>query len=273
MIDMGETIMLPTIFLAAVCGLLGLAVGSFLNVVIYRVPLGRSIVRPPSACPSCGAGIRPMHNIPVLGWLLLRGRCATCRAPISARYPLVEAGTGVAFAAVAATTSRPWLLVVLLYLTAVGIALAMIDLDTHRLPDAVVLPSYAVVLALLGGATLASGTWSALARALLGGLVSYAVLALIRFGWPGGMGGGDVKLAGLLGLVTGWLGWSALVVGLAAAFVVGAAVGSALMVMGRAGRGTAIPFGPFLLVGAFLGIYAGRPLADAYLGLLVPGAT
>ncbi len=137
-----------TAFLIVFTGLLGLLIGSFLNVVAYRVPRGESLVTPASHCPSCEHPIRPWHNVPVLGWLLLRGRCADCGTRISPRYPLVELGTGVAFAAVAARLLQLDLgsaVPAYLYFTAVGIALALIDLDCRRLPNALVLPSYPVL--------------------------------------------------------------------------------------------------------------------------------
>ena len=263
----------PTIVVAIGCGLLGLAIGSFLNVVIYRVPRGESLLRPPSHCPHCDQPIRARHNVPVLGWLMLRGRCADCSAPISVRYPLVEAATGVSFAVLGATFAGSWVLVALLYLAAVGIALAMIDIDTHRLPDVIVLPSCVVVLALLAGDSVATGTWDALIRAVLAAAVSWAFFRGIRLAWPGGMGGGDVKLAVLLGLMTGWLGWGVLAIGVFGGFLLGAVVGVALMSAGRAGRRTALPFGPFLIVGAFFSVFAGAPLATAYLNLITGGAS
>src|SRR5580698_9168633 len=131
--------------LIGLCAVLGLAVGSFLNVVIYRVPRGESIVRPRSSCPSCGAPIRERDNIPVVSWLVLRGRCRDCQAPISARYPLVEFSTGVLFGLTAWHFGADWALPAYLYLAAIGVALAMIDLDVHRLPNKIVLPSYAAV--------------------------------------------------------------------------------------------------------------------------------
>src|SRR3954468_24551623 len=130
---------MPQPVLLCVVGLLGLAVGSFLNVVIHRVPRGESLVRPGSHCPRCDAAVRSRHNVPVLGWLLLRGRCADCATPISVRYPLVEAGTAALFVAVAAKFGFSWALAPYLYLAAVAVALALIDLDVMRLPNAIVL--------------------------------------------------------------------------------------------------------------------------------------
>jgi leader peptidase (prepilin peptidase)/N-methyltransferase len=149
-------------------GVLGLLVGSFLNVVIYRVPRGESLLRPGSHCPQCDAAVRPWHNVPVLGWLLLRGRCADCRAPIGIRYPLVEVATALLFVAVTARFGATAALPAYLYLAAVGVALTMIDLDVLRLPDAIVLPSYAVGVVLLGAAAATTGDWPAALRALAG---------------------------------------------------------------------------------------------------------
>jgi leader peptidase (prepilin peptidase) / N-methyltransferase len=250
-------------------GLLGLAVGSFLNVVIHRVPRGQSLIRPGSQCPHCGAAVRNRHNIPVLGWLLLRGRCADCRAPISARYPLVEAGTAALFVAVAARFGWSWELPAYLYLAAVAIALALIDLDVKRLPDTIVLPSYSVALLLLAPAMIAERSWSAGARGLIAAVVLYlAFLVISRFG----MGGGDVKLAALLGLYLGWLGWSSVAVGMFAGFLLGGIVGAALMLTRAATRKTRIPYGPFMLAGAFLAVFAAAPIAHWYSSLLVPSA-
>ncbi|BCJ52038.1 prepilin peptidase [Actinoplanes sp. NBRC 14428] len=255
--------------LLGIAGLLGLAVGSFLNVVIHRVPRGESLVRPGSHCPRCGTEVRHRHNVPVLGWLLLRGRCADCKAPISARYPLVEAGTGALFVAVAAKFGWSWELPAYLYLAAIAIALAAIDLDVLRLPDRIVLPSYAVALALLTPATVAGQKWDAALRGFLAAGALYAfyyLLALV----PGGMGGGDVKLAPLLGFYLGWLNWSSVTVGAFAAFLIGGAVAFGLMLLRRAGRGSRIPFGPAMLAGALLAVFAAVPVADWYVTLFVP---
>src|SRR5690554_4155885 len=184
-----------TLALGALFGVLGLLIGSFLNVVVHRVPLGRSLVRPGSACPACGAAVRPRDNIPVLSWLVLRGRCRDCRAPISARYPLVEAGTALAFAGVFALTvlgDRPWALPAFAYLAAVSIALTLIDLDVRRLPDAIVLPSYPVMAALLTLASWQGGDWPALLRAAIGGVALFVFYFVVMIVKPGGMGFGDV---------------------------------------------------------------------------------
>lgn len=251
--------------------ILGLLIGSFVNVVIYRVPRGESIVSPGSHCPSCGRPIRSLHNIPVLSWLLLRARCADCRAPISARYPAVELGTGVAFALLTwwaaarheLASAPAWC-----YLAAVGIALALIDIDTRRLPNVIVAPSYAVLAALLVVAAIVDDHPGNLVRALLGMLGLAAFFLVVLLVYPKGMGWGDVKLAGLLGLAMGYVSWAALLIGSFAGFVLGATVGVAVIAAGSGTRKTAVPFGPFMIVGAFLGLLIGDAVSDWYLGLI-----
>jgi leader peptidase (prepilin peptidase) / N-methyltransferase len=257
-----------TWLLAVWSAALGLVIGSFLNVVVWRVPRGESIVRPPSHCPSCGHKVRPRDNVPVVSWLLLRGRCRDCHAPISARYPLVELATGVVFVVLAVRIGFAWELPAYLYLGAIGVALAMIDIDVKRLPNAIVLPSYVVVAVLLGAAAAIEGEWATMLRAVLAGMALYAFYFLLMLVYPRGMGFGDVKLAGILGAYLGWLGWGELVVGSFLGFLVGGVFGLALMVVGRAGRKSAIPFGPWMLLGALLGILWGGALADLYLDSL-----
>ncbi len=269
------------IAIALVIGVVGLLIGSFLNVVVYRVPLGKSIVSPPSACPGCGTQIRPYDNIPVISWLVLRGKCRTCHEPISIRYPLVELGTGILFFVVAllalpAVLDAPDLrgsiagalaLVAYLYLAAISVALALIDLDVRKLPNAIVLPSYIVALVLFGAASVISGDFTALIRALIAMAalaVAYFLMVLV---YPGGMGMGDVKLAGVLGIYLGWAGWGPVFVGALAAFVLGGVFGIILMLVGRATRKTGIPFGPWMLVGAGLGILFGSIAFEGYLSL------
>jgi leader peptidase (prepilin peptidase)/N-methyltransferase len=246
---------------------------------VYRVPAGRSLT-PDSACPKCGTAIRKRDNIPVISWLMLRGKCRGCAQPISARYPLVEAGTAIAFVLVTArfgpaladATTTPDAvaaaieLVAFLVLTAVSIALALIDLDTKRLPNVIVVPSLLAGVVLLGVAALVRGDIPALIGAGVGGaglFLFYFVLALVK---PGGMGFGDVKLAAVLGLYLGFLGWGNLLVGAFAAFLFGGVFGLVLILIRRAGRKTGIPFGPWMILGAWLGVFAGEFLASSYFG-------
>jgi len=266
--------MVPPVFWAIISGVFGLAVGSFLNVVIYRVPVGESVVSPPSRCPSCGSSIRNRHNVPVFGWLLLGGKCYDCKMPISTRYPLVEATTGVLFVAVTwrlLAIDMPWALPAYLYLVSAGVALAMIDIDVKRLPDKIVLPSYVVVAVLLTVAAVGEHDWWPLGRAAIGAAALFAFYFALAFAYPAGMGFGDVKLAGVLGALMGYLSWSALIVATFGAFLLGAIVGVALIVTSRGGRKTAIPFGPFMIAFALITVFAGGWLADGYVRLMGGG--
>lgn len=255
-----------TLLLPLGCGLLGLLVGSFVSVVAWRLPRAESVLRPGSHCPACDAPVRPRDNVPVLSWLALRGRCRDCGAPISRRYPAVELLTAAVFAAIALKLGPDAALPAFLYLGAAGMALGLIDLDVHRLPDVLTLPSYAVGLVLLAGAAVVQGSATPLLRGLFGMVALFAMYFLLALVYPAGMGFGDVKLAGLLGLYLSWLGWGAWAVGAFAAFLLGGVSGIALMAAGRAGRKSAIPFGPFMLAGALLAVLAGQALADAYVG-------
>jgi leader peptidase (prepilin peptidase)/N-methyltransferase len=255
------------LFLLAILAL-GLAVGSFLNVVIHRVPQGESLLRPRSRCPNCHAPIRYRHNIPVLGWLMLRGRCADCAAPIGLRYPIVEAATAVLFVAVTVLLSRMHLLSALpayLYFAAIGLALSVIDIEHRRLPNAIVLPSYPVLATLLAASAAVERDWWPLARAGLGAAAMFVFFLALAVVYPAGMGLGDVKLAGIVGGVLAYLSWPALVFGAFAGFALGALVGVALMAAGRGGRKTAIPFGPFMIAGALVALPAAAPMAQLYL--------
>jgi leader peptidase (prepilin peptidase)/N-methyltransferase len=255
-----------TALLAVGCGVFGLIIGSFLNVVIWRVPRNESVVRPPSHCPSCDAPITPRDNVPVVSWLLLRGRCRHCRTRISSGYPLVELATAGLFAAFAVRFGPHAALPAFLYLAAVGIALAMIDLDLQRLPDKLTLPSYPVALALLGIAAGAQGAGWPYAWALIGMAALFGFYATLWFVYPAGMGLGDVKLSGVLGLYLGWLSWRALVVGAGSAFLVGAVVSIlVLAIRGEGGRKTKVPFGPFMLLGVLIAVFAADPIAHGYL--------
>lgn len=262
---------MPTAPLVLAAAVLGLAIGSFLNVVVWRLPRGESVASPPSACPRCGHRIRPRDNVPVLSWLLLRGRCRDCAEPIAVRYPLVEAGTALLFGGVVALAGPTWVLPALLYLAALSVALTLIDLDVQRLPDALVLPACPVCAALLALASWNPGgepAWGALGRAAIGGAGLLALYLAAALAYPGGMGLGDVKLAGVLGLCLAWFGWDVLAVGGFAAFLLGGLYAVGLVLARRAGRRSGIPFGPWMLAGAWLGIAVGERVGDWYLGLL-----
>jgi leader peptidase (prepilin peptidase)/N-methyltransferase len=247
-------------FLVAACAVLGLCVGSFLNVVVWRVPRRESVVRPPSHCPSCDTEIRPRDNVPVVSWLLLRGRCRACGVHISARYPLVEAGTGLLWGALAWRFGVDWALPAYLVLGAGLVALALIDLDTFLLPNRIVYPLTVAVVALLGAAALADDDPGHLGRALVGGAAAFAVFLVLHLVSPRGMGFGDVKLSFVLGVALGWVSAATVFLGLFLAFLLGSVIGILLIATGRRGRRDHVPFGPFLALGTVLALLLGEPL-------------
>jgi len=259
---------LPPALLPTFLGILGLLIGSFLNVVVYRVPAGLSLVSPGSACPVCSHPVRPRDNVPVVSWLLLRGHCRDCSAPISVRYPLVELATGLLFALTGWRFGASPYTAAALVVMAAGVALFLIDLDHLRLPFAVTgAAAVGTVLALAVDAVVRGP--DAIPTALLSTGVWVLVYGGIWFGTAGrGMGLGDVALAPVLGLALGWLGWGPSVVGLAMGFAIGAVVGVGLILTGRHRRGLRVPHGPFLLSGAAVGLFAGAPLWDGYLRLV-----
>jgi len=245
-----------------VVGLLGAMVGSFLNVVIHRVPRGESIVAPRSRCPTCETQIGSLDNLPIVSWLILRGRCRHCAAPISARYPIVEALTALTFLAVALTRGIDADLALELPFAAMLIAVAGIDLDHRIVPNRILLP--AAVWALGAAAVLRPGELPELALAGAGAFTFLLVAALLR---PGGMGMGDVKLAGVMGLYLGASVAPALLV----AFGAGAGVGIAIMARhGADARKRGVPFAPFLALGGLVGLLVGPELIDLYTTRLLP---
>jgi leader peptidase (prepilin peptidase)/N-methyltransferase len=257
-----------TTYFAVLLTVLGLLVGSFLNVVIARVPQGESVVTPRSRCPRCGSDVLARDNIPLLSWLILRARCRQCREPISCRYPLVELANAALWLSMLWRFGWSPELLAYLYFVSVGLALAVIDLDTKRLPNVLTLPSYAALGVLLAIPALTDGASSMYLTAWLAAFALFAFYLLLVLIYPAGMGLGDVKLAGVLGLVLGWLGWAELTVGAFLGFLLGALVGGTLMVVRRAGRKTKIPFGPFMIVGALLAILWGANLWDFYVQTL-----
>ena len=256
---------LPAALLPTTLGVLGLLIGSFLNVVIYRVPAGLSLVSPGSACPACSHPVRPFDNVPVVSWLVLRGRCRDCHVEIPARYPMVELTTGALFALTGWRFGTSPYTAAALVVMAAGVALFLIDLDHRRLPFAVTgAAATGTAIALVVDAVI-SGP-DAVPTALLSTALWFGVYGGIWLLTLGrGMGLGDVALAPVLGLALGWLGWGASIVGLALGFGIGAVVGVLHIATGRAKVGVRVPHGPFLLSGAAVGIFAGGPLWDAYL--------
>jgi leader peptidase (prepilin peptidase) / N-methyltransferase len=258
----------------ALAGVGGLIFGSFLNVVVHRVPRQESIVRPASRCPNCGHELSAADNIPVISWLLLKGRCRYCRAPISARYPAGELLTAAVWMLAVlrreqlvppgTSSGQDWQMLAFLPFLWVLVALSLIDLEHKILPNKIVYPSVVIAIPLLAITAAMGPGLDAWVRALLGGVAGAAGFLIIALISPAGMGMGDVKLSGLIGLFLGYLGWGRIVVAFFAAFAIGAVVGIALMILGKAGRKTAIPFGPFMALGAIISALAGQTLLDMY---------
>jgi leader peptidase (prepilin peptidase)/N-methyltransferase len=238
--------------------LLGLCAGSFLNVVIYRLPIGESIAHPPSRCPGCGSAVAPYDNVPVLSWLLLRGRCRNCREPISGRYPLVEALTAALAVTVVLVEGADRDVWIGLAFVLILVPITFIDLDLQIIPDKITAP--AAVLALV---ILALTHPHQIPAHLAYGAGAFLFLFLAVLAYPGGMGMGDVKLAGVMGLYLGRSVIPALIVALLAGTVFGIAIMARRGV--AAGRKTKVPFGPFLALGGVVGLLAGSPMIHWYL--------
>lgn len=253
--------------IVAGCALLGLLVGSFLNVVIWRVPRKESVVTPASHCPGCDAPITPRDNVPLLSWIVLRGRCRHCHTHISVRYPLVEVGCAALFAALGARFAHSWALPAYLVLGAGLLVISAIDLEHYLIPNRVVYPlGFAAVPLLALGAGL-DGDWWLFGRALIGGACAFSALFAIHIASPRGMGFGDVRLAFLLGLYLGYLGALDVVFGLFFGFAYGAVIGIVLLATRTRGRRQHIPFGPFLAAGTLTIVLVGGPILDWYRGL------
>jgi leader peptidase (prepilin peptidase) / N-methyltransferase len=241
---------------------LGLAVGSFLNVVVHRLPTGGNLNHPGSHCPRCEQPVRPRDNVPVVSWLLLRGRCRDCRAPISARYPLLELLTaGLWVAVVVAKWDDPVAIALGLLLVTLVVAVVPIDLEHQLILNKLTYPAAAVALAV--GVALDPG---GVPEQLIAGAAAGTFFLLAVLAKPGGMGLGDVKLAAVLGLLLGRAVAPALFVALISGVLVGAVI---LARVGVAeGRRTRVPFGPFLGLGALVGLFVGSALVDVYTGSL-----
>lgn len=253
-----------TALLVSACAVLGLVVGSFLNVVIARVPKKESVVRPRSRCPGCGAAIAPRDNVPVVSWLALRGRCRSCGGRISARYPLVEVATAVLFALTALRLGADAALPAFLVFVAALVAITPIDLELRIVPNRIVYPTLFVSAPLLVLAAAIDGDWASAREAAVGGVAAFALFFVLWYVSPRGMGYGDVRLSGVIGMFLGWLGLWEVALGLFLAFLSASVIGVALMAAGHKGRKDAIPFGPFLALGAVLAVLVGDPLLRWY---------
>lgn len=255
---------------ALLAGVLGLAFGSFANVVIHRIPEGGSIVRPPSACPRCQTPIRPRDNIPLVSWMLLRGRCRDCGEPISVRYPLVEAACGVLFAATGwwlAAMDPPdlWALPGMLLFVWMLLVITVIDYETRRIPNALTYPLIPALAVLLAAAAVLNGQPGRIVDMAIGGVGAFVFLLILALINPRGMGMGDVKYAAFLGMGLGYVGIGAVIIGIFGAFLIGSVISVGLIATKLRGRKDLIPFGPFLSVGALAALLFGPQIADAYL--------
>lgn len=257
--------LLPHWYLVSVVTVFGLLIGSFLNVVIYRVPAKVSLMGR-SHCPKCNHLIRAYDNIPVFTWFILRGKCRDCKAPISMRYPSIEALNGLAWGFLAQHFGFTLVLPFILILASISIALAMVDFDTMTLPHPLVLSAWITVGVGLLVLTLHTHSYSSLERAALSGLAWGAFYFCLWFFSGGrGLGFGDLKLAPALGLMAGWFSLKASVIGFFAAFIVGGIPAIILLATGIVKKGSRIPYGPMLITGAWVGIIWGKQLANLYL--------
>jgi leader peptidase (prepilin peptidase)/N-methyltransferase len=247
---------------AILAAVVGVCVGSFLNVCIYRLPRGQSLASPPSRCPHCERPLRWYHNIPIVSWVALRGRCAHCQAPISIQYPVIELVTALVWLLIVWMTPVGWLLASRLVLATALIVLFMIDLEHQLLPNVITLPG--IVVGLAFSVVAPPRPADALLGALLGGGVLYAIAAayyLLRK--EEGMGMGDVKM---LAMVGAFLGWRAVLLTLVLSSFAGAVIGVVMMGLQKGSMRYALPFGTFLAVGALIAMLFGEQFIAWYLG-------
>ena len=254
------------LLVATISGVYGLLFGSFANVVIHRVPRGESVVRPRSECPSCQHPIAARDNVPVLSWLVLRGRCRECGSAIGGRYLAVELATAALCVAIGWSIGMTWALPAYLFFAWALVALSVIDIDTHRLPNALLYPCTAISVALLTMAAVAEGDIGALVDSAAGGALGFVLMFVVWFVAKGGLGYGDVRLSGYLGLHLGFLTLGHVPLGLFIGFLAGALGGAVAMVVLGRGRKHKVAFGPYLALGGVVAVLWGQPLIDVYLG-------
>jgi leader peptidase (prepilin peptidase)/N-methyltransferase len=251
-----------TLLTLIACVLGGLVVGSFLTVVVDRVPDGRSVVAPPSACGACGHRLTALDLVPLFSWLVLRGRCRHCGTPIGIEPVVMELTTVAVFVAMGLHFGWDPALPAFCVLGAALVALSWIDLHTHRLPREISYTGFLLGAPLLAVAALARDETWRIPQMLAGAVLALVLLGAVYLGSRGGFGDGDVRLAPLLGLYLGWQHLGTVPIGLFLGFLLGAVLGVVMMVVGRAGRRTQLPFGPFLAAGTLLAVFIGESLVD-----------
>lgn len=262
-------------FYGGIVIILGASLGSFINVVVYRLPEGLSLINPPSRCPKCYTRLKPKDNIPIFGWLVLGGKCRYCASPIPPRYPLVELATAILFGLAFWDFGFTWASVGAFLFVPFLVVLGLIDFDQMILPNSLTMGGMLTGIVFQGvRGALDSGQWTAAwdksLESLLSAFIGLFLFEAIR--WVGtkifkqdAMGGGDPKLAAMIGA---WLGWQLMLVSGFLACLLGSIVGMSGIVLGKLGRKQQIPFGPFLVVGALLSLFWGEPLLNWYLSLL-----
>ncbi len=251
---------------AAGCAVLGVYVGTYVNLLVDLVPQKRRVIPLRAACRACVDSTERPRRLPLVPWLARGGRCPSCSEGVSPRYPGVEVATAALFAAAALRFGADPALPAYLVFFASLLAVSVIDFEHKIIPNRIIYPTIGLCLPLLALAALVDGDGGRLVRALVGAAVAWGFLFLVNLVYPAGMGFGDVRLSFVLGLMLGWLSLSHVVAGLFLGFVLGAVVGLGLVLFGGRSRKDAVPFGPFLAAGAVLAVLVGRPLIDWWLG-------
>jgi leader peptidase (prepilin peptidase)/N-methyltransferase len=253
--------------LEAAAGVFGLVIGSFIGVVVDRLPRQESIVSPPSHCVACSAPVRAYDNIPVVSYVVLRGRCRACGARIPPRDALLELGIGILFVLLAWRLTSAWALPAYCVLAAAIVGISAIDVEHMRIPSTLVYSTAVLGAPLLVLASAGTHRWSALLGALIGGAVAFAAFFTLFFAVPKGIGFGDVRLAGLCGGFLGWMGYREVIVGFLISFIVAGVPAAVLLAMHKVNRRTQIPFGPFLAAGTVITVLFGAPVIHAWASL------
>ena len=253
--------------LEAAAGVFGLVIGSFIGVVVDRLPRQESIVSPPSHCVACSAPVRAYDNIPVVSYVVLRGRCRACGARIPPRDALLELGIGILFVLLAWRLTSAWALPAYCVLAAAVVGISAIDVEHMRIPSTLVYSTAVLGAPLLVLASAGTHRWSALLGALIGGAVAFAAFFTLFFAVPKGIGFGDVRLAGLCGGFLGWMGYREVIVGFLISFIVAGVPAAVLLAMHKVNRRTQIPFGPFLAAGTVITVLFAAPVIHAWASL------